>query len=106
VAVRKHLTLPFLLVTLCDLLNHVFNAMILKFKKKTPPEKAGLNDRWTVLGVCIFLAAIVWVVFGQTLRYGFVNFDDSDYVYRNPVVQKGLTLKGIVWAFTHVYAFN
>jgi tetratricopeptide (TPR) repeat protein len=83
-------------------------------KKKAAPGKAptlhsgtvGLNDRWTVFGVCIFLAAITWAVFGQTLRHGFVNFDDNDYVYQNLVVQKGLTLQGIVWAFTHVYAAN
>jgi len=66
----------------------------------------GLNDRWMVLGVCIFLVAIVWAVFGQTLRYGFVNFDDGEYVYENPDVACGLRLKGIAWAFTHVHSFN
>ena len=45
----------------------------------------GLNDRWLVPGVCIFLAAIVWVVFGQTLHHEFVNYDDDLYVYENPV---------------------
>jgi len=67
---------------------------------------AGFNDRWMVAGVCIFLAAIIWVVFGQTLGHEFVNYDDNDYVYENPVVQKGLTFDGIVLAFTHVYSFN
>ncbi len=67
---------------------------------------AGLNDRWTVAGVCIFLAAITLVVFGRTAHYGFVNYDDNDYVYENPEVARGLTLQGIVWAFTHVYAAN
>jgi tetratricopeptide (TPR) repeat protein len=67
---------------------------------------AGLNDRWTVPGICIFLAAIIWVVFGQTLGHGFVNFDDWAYVYDNPEVARGLTLKGIVWAFTHVHSHN
>jgi len=66
---------------------------------------AGLNDRWMVLWVCIFLAAIIWVVFGQTLRYEFV-YDDEAYVYENPEVARGLTLKGIVWAFTHVRCAN
>ena len=55
---------------------------------------AGLSDRWTVLGVCLFLAAAIWVVFGQTLHYAFVNFDDDDYVYENPEVARGLTLQG------------
>jgi protein O-mannosyl-transferase len=69
-------------------------------------DPAGLTDRWTVLGVCLFLAAIIWVVFGQTLHHQFVNYDDDDYVYKNPEVTQGLTPQGIVWAFTHFYASN
>jgi tetratricopeptide (TPR) repeat protein len=67
---------------------------------------AGLSGRWTVPGVCVFLAAVIWVVFGQTLGYKFVNFDDNAYVYENPEVAPGLTLKGIVRAFTHIHASN
>jgi len=63
------------------------------------PEKK--DSRWLVPGVCIFLAAIVWLVFGQTLHYEFFNLDDGLYVANNPVVLGGLSLKGIVWAFTH-----
>ena len=73
---------------------------------KSECRPSGLNDRWTVPGVCIFLAAVVWVVFGQTLRHDFVNYDDDVYVYENPEVTQGLTLRGIVWAFSHVYAGN
>jgi len=62
---------------------------------------AGLNDRWTVPGVCIFLAVVIWVVFGQTLRHEFVNYDDELYVYENPVVQKGLTWEGFRWALAY-----
>ena len=43
----------------------------------------------------------VLLVFGQTLRYGFVNLDDDVYVYQNPVVIKGLTCQGIIHVFTH-----
>ncbi|MGO9587298.1 MAG: tetratricopeptide repeat protein, partial [Limisphaerales bacterium] len=67
---------------------------------------AGLNDRWLVPGVCLFLAAIIWVVFSQTLAYEFVNFDDNDYVYENPAVTRGLNLKGVEWAFAHSVEFN
>jgi len=67
---------------------------------------AGLSDRWTVPGICLFLAAATWLVFGQTIHHGFVNLDDDVYVYENPVVQKGLTLQGIIWAFTHVHSSN
>jgi hypothetical protein len=59
-----------------------------------------------VVGVCIFLAAITWLVFGQTLRHQFVNYDDDVYVFKNAQVARGLTLEGTVWAFTHVHAAN
>ncbi len=62
---------------------------------------AGLNDCWTTFGICIFLAAVIWLVFGQTVHYGFTNYDDNDYVYQNPVVQKGLTWEGFRWALTY-----
>ncbi len=62
---------------------------------------AGLNDRWTVPGVCLFLAAITFAVFGQTVHHEFVNYDDNRYVYENPVVQKGLTWEGFRWALTY-----
>ena len=64
------------------------------------------DSRWLVPGVCIFLAAIVWVVFGQTLHHGFVNYDDNLYVYENSAVTRGLNLKGVEWAFTHIVVFN
>ncbi len=52
------------------------------------------------------LGGLTWLVFAQTLRYSFVNYDDGAYVYRNPDVTRGLTSQGIVWAFTHVVAAN
>ena len=59
-----------------------------------------------VLGICVFLVALTWIVFGQTLRHEFVNFDDHDYVLKNPDVTNGLTPHGIGWAFTHSHARN
>jgi protein O-mannosyl-transferase len=56
--------------------------------------------------VCVFLVLAVWAVFGQTLHHEFLDLDDSDYVYDNPMVARGLTLKGIVWAFTQSHSFN
>ncbi|HZQ48277.1 MAG TPA: hypothetical protein VFC07_14770, partial [Verrucomicrobiae bacterium] len=69
-----------------------------------PPSQQVL--RWRVPGICLALAAITFAVFGQTLHHEFVDFDDNQYVYENPVVRGGLTLKGIVWVFTHFDAAN
>jgi tetratricopeptide (TPR) repeat protein len=58
------------------------------------------EQRWRVAAVCLVLAAITFAVFGQTAGFGFVNYDDNSYVYDNPVVERGLTLQGAVWALT------
>jgi tetratricopeptide (TPR) repeat protein len=38
--------------------------------------------------------------------FGFVNYDDPDYVTNNPHVQQGLTADGAAWAFTSGEAAN
>lgn len=58
------------------------------------------------IGICIVLALLVWISFGQTIHFGFVNFDDDVYVYRNPHVTGGLTRSDASWAFTHVHSSN
>ena len=45
-------------------------------------------------------------MFGQTLHHDFVNFDDDKYVYENAVIKRGLSLDGLVWAFTHLHLHN
>ena len=62
--------------------------------------------RATILGVSIFLMAITWLVFGQTLRHPSINFDDQGYVFQNPQITTGLTSTGILWAFTHSHMEN
>jgi tetratricopeptide (TPR) repeat protein len=71
-----------------------------------PDTRASTNDLWAILGVCIFLAVVTWLVFGQTLRHEFINYDDAKYVYENPHILGGVTIQGIAWSFTHVYAHN
>ena len=58
--------------------------------------KAKSSARRQVLGVCFFLVVITWLVFGQTVRYDFVNYDDNEYVYANPAITSGLTPPGII----------
>ena len=41
------------------------------------------------------LAALPYL---QTLRFGFVNYDDPGHVSENPVVRAGLTPSGLAWA--------
>ena len=62
-----------------------------------------LTSRWTFIAVCACLAVVTWVVFAQTLRFDFVNYDDPQYVYQNT---SGIGLSSIAWAFTHIHSEN
>lgn len=48
----------------------------------------------------VLLVLLVGAVFGQTASFDFVNIDDNSYVTENPIVQQGLSLSTILWAFT------
>ncbi len=65
-----------------------------------------ISRRWLRLGICISLAVLTWVVFGQLLQYDFINYDDPRYVYENTNITNGLTIGGIAWAFTHIHSMN
>ena len=69
-------------------------------------KKASRFSPWWAVAICIALAGITWAVFGQTLGYDFINYDDNLYVYENPNVVSGLTRPAILWAFTHAHAGN
>ena len=56
--------------------------------------------------ICLALAAVTVAVYWRAGGFDFVNFDDPDYVTENPVVRRGLSLRGVIWAFSHFYASN
>jgi tetratricopeptide (TPR) repeat protein len=72
-----------------------------KMSNLKPPA----GPRWAPAAISAGLAVLVFAAFGQTSRHGFINFDDNDYVYQNPVVSRGLTRQGLAWAFG-VHAVN
>ena len=70
-------------------------------------QRARKHDtRLITIGACFFLAVIVWLAFQKALHFGFVDYDDDQYVYANPIITNGLTWAGGQWAFTHVHASN
>ena len=69
-----------------------------------PAAVAAFDGRSVVMSLA--LLAVVFAVFGQTVRYRFVNYDDGPYVYENEAVQGGLSLKSVRWAFTHAHSYN
>src|SRR6266404_4698481 len=81
-----------------------------KKASRTRPTASGdsrtRNNRLIASVVCILLAGIVWIAFGQTLHHDFVNYDDGPYVSSNPRIINGLTPGNVQWAFTHIHAAN
>jgi tetratricopeptide (TPR) repeat protein len=68
-------------------------------KPRNQAPVAGSDNRVLIFGICVFLVAIVFLVFGRTLGFPFVNFDDDRYVYENGTVVHGLTLHSVASAF-------
>ena len=66
----------------------------------------GSHTRSVIVGIYLFLVGLSLAVFGQTIRYDFVNFDDDVYVYSTPAIYAGLTIKGVASAFTSPHASN
>ncbi len=73
--------------------------------KRDPLERGGDHASMvpaphSKVAVCGLLALLVAVVFGQTLRHDFIDWDDVHYVLKNPHVHEGLSAQTIAWAFT------
>ena len=54
----------------------------------------------------IFLTLLVAVIFAQTARHEFVDYDDQLVITQNPDIAKGLRPEGIAWAFSTSYFAN
>ncbi|HTY86213.1 MAG TPA: tetratricopeptide repeat protein [Candidatus Acidoferrum sp.] len=50
-------------------------------------------------GIYAVLTLVTLATYLPLWHYGFVDYDDQQYVTDNPRVQAGLTWKGLVWAF-------
>ena len=64
-------------------------------------SKAAKNS--TSWWICALLVLGVFAAYWPVVGYEFTDFDDPQYVSRNPQVLNGLSWSGVVWAFTHLY---
>ena len=48
-------------------------------------------NRLLILGIYFALFLVTLLVYAPVYHFGFVNFDDPDYVTNNPHVRNGLT---------------
>jgi protein O-mannosyl-transferase len=59
-----------------------------------------------VPAIAVSLIIITLLLFGRTLGYPFINFDDPAYILERPEITRGVTLSGITWSFTHSHGGN
>jgi len=59
-------------------------------------------DRVILLG----LAVITFGIYAQVIGHQFITLDDPTYIQENPMVNRGVTLAGLAWAFTTFHATN
>jgi tetratricopeptide (TPR) repeat protein len=62
-------------------------------------------DRLDLL-ILLGLAVVTFGIYAQVLGHHFITFDDLTYIEDNPMVNCGVTLAGLAWAFTTFHAGN
>src|SRR6266446_4431588 len=56
--------------------------------------------------ILLGLAIITFGIYAQVIGHHFITFDDPTYIQENPMVNRGVTLAGLAWAFTTFHAGN
>ena len=56
--------------------------------------------------ILLGLAVVTFGIYAQVIGHRFITFDDPTYIQENPMVNRGVTLAGLAWAFTTFHAGN
>jgi Flp pilus assembly protein TadD len=56
--------------------------------------------------ILLGLAVVTFGIYAQVIGHHFITFDDIPYVEENPMINRGVTLAGLAWAFTTFHAGN
>jgi len=63
-----------------------------------PADPAKKARRYKELGA-IVLVIVTLGLFWPATTFNYIQFDDAVYVFQHPIVNKGLTVAGVNWAF-------
>jgi protein O-mannosyl-transferase len=67
---------------------------------------AWVSKGWRVMFLCFLLVAVTMALYAPSARYGYIDYDDGDYVFDNPHVSTGLSLSNLAWAVRAVCVGN
>jgi protein O-mannosyl-transferase len=56
--------------------------------------------------ILVGLAVVTFGIYAQLIGHHFITFDDNWYIEENSMVNRGVTLAGVAWAFTTFHAGN
>lgn len=70
------------------------------------PAGADRSAVWQNIGLGALLVVAVVAVFGQLAWFGYVNFDDPQYIDRSKHVKGGPTFENLKWGLTALYFAN
>ena len=65
-----------------------------------------VSARRRMILILALLAIAAVAPYWQTRSHEFIHYDDKPYVWDNPIVLGGVTVDGIKWAFTALFASN
>jgi hypothetical protein len=75
-------------------------------KQRRPSAQATRSFGRNELLMAAALALATLAVYGQVIGHQFIDLDDDLSIRDNPMVNAGLTVKGIAWAFTTFHDSN
>jgi len=56
--------------------------------------------------VLVGLAVVTFGIYAQVIGHRFITLDDLSYIEGNPMVNRGVTLRGLAWAFSTFHEAN
>jgi len=56
--------------------------------------------------ILLGLVIVTFGIYAQLIGHHFITFDDPTYIQDNPMVNRGVTLAGVAWAFTTFHQAN
>src|SRR5207247_5645241 len=56
--------------------------------------------------ILLGLAVVTFGIYAQVIGHRFITLDDLSYIEGNPMVNRGVTLGGLAWAFTTCHEAN
>src|SRR5437660_5539403 len=56
--------------------------------------------------ILVGLAVVTFGIYAQVIGHRFITIDDLSYIAENPMVNRGVTLGGLAWAFTTFHEGN